>query len=648
MTQPSPVAGCIMADSLYVKPNGDLPCWDDVGEELILRTLDEDKLIAGEEAPIVNTPELVDMRRAFRAGKAPHPAFCSKCAVYGHGVARSLRPKILNVLHVEPAFLCQLACPQCFLPKERLALKGPPYYMTLDFYRALLDQLLREGIRRIRFVHFEGRGEPLLNPSLGEMAAATKERFPDSLVMATSHGNFPYRSWMHTSGMDILRFSVDGAFAESYERYRVGGKLEKALDLMRAIRDHGPEYPNSRLRVEWKYILFEWNDSDEEMRLAHRLAQELGVRLRFCLTHTPGRSLRFADRRGLLQTLDSMALDAGTESTFQLRRDPSEANAEDVFAEHAEALLLEAIDTLHSGEGGNTLEEIPRALRHAPGLERFPHGDWLDGLDTILERSRHPSTLVAMANVALAQHRWNAAERLFRRYLEMAPHGMDRQRTEAAIKKLAPHRQETANPGQPFKAKIEALLAEALQSQQRGHGEPFAPLIARVLRLDPGIEVAADEDWLDKLHGILEYCRQPSTLVALANIALTQQRWMAAERLFRRYLDLAPEAEDRAKTEEVLIDLAIGNRLGCGIDNASQVSPERRLEAERVALELDSSVPDHVLGSATPTVSHLEVIRRNAGAKTLDRLARLRRASGDPTSAGYLLASPPGVRPAST
>ena len=50
-----------MVDSLYVKANGEMPCWDDVGEERILRRLDPESLAAGREADLVGTPELVEL-----------------------------------------------------------------------------------------------------------------------------------------------------------------------------------------------------------------------------------------------------------------------------------------------------------------------------------------------------------------------------------------------------------------------------------------------------------------------------------------------------------------------------------------------------------------------------------------------------------
>lgn len=97
------------------------------------------------------------------------------------------------------------------------------------------------------------------------MVRLAKRYFPTTFTKVTSHGNFPFRPWMFDCDLDLLRLSVDGAFPDSYARYRVGGELEAALRLMRDLRDAGRRSANS-LEVEWKYILFEWNDSGREIR----------------------------------------------------------------------------------------------------------------------------------------------------------------------------------------------------------------------------------------------------------------------------------------------------------------------------------------------------------------------------------------------
>ena len=83
-----------MCDSLYVKANGELPCWDDVGEELIFRKLDAEKLRDGLERNIFHSPELLHIRESFLRGENPHTGLCERCAVRGHGgTDLRLRPK---------------------------------------------------------------------------------------------------------------------------------------------------------------------------------------------------------------------------------------------------------------------------------------------------------------------------------------------------------------------------------------------------------------------------------------------------------------------------------------------------------------------------------------------------------------------------
>jgi molybdenum cofactor biosynthesis enzyme MoaA len=431
--------GCLMCDSLYIKANGELPCWDDVGEALILRTIDEQALLLQQEAPLFDFPRLVEIRRAFLAGKDPHQQLCSHCAVRGQGLVTSLYPKIMRILHIEPSYLCQLSCPQCLPPKSRQQLKKPPYNMSLSFYQAILQQLCQEDISNIRLVHFEGRGEPLLNKDLDQMIRCTKKYYPNTFTKVTSHGNFPFQPWMFESGLDLLRLSVDGAFENSYLKYRVGGDLAKVLELMRAIRDHKHHY-NNRLRVEWKYILFEWNDSDEEISTAARLADELEVDLHFCLTHSPGKSTRFHNIEVLRDTLAVLAPYATLSLTFQLKS-ASDADIGHLIAEHCEALLLSALKHFHAGKISAGRANLIEALAFDPGLQMTElatadNNPLTTYLQHILVGAKYPCTLSALANIALVFNDWKVAKQLFQGYLRLAPQAPDRNKIEQKLLEL--------------------------------------------------------------------------------------------------------------------------------------------------------------------------------------------------------------------
>ncbi len=58
-----PLRGCIMCNSLYVKANGEVPCWEDVGEDLIFRTLQAGALGQRKERNIFHTRSKSRSRR---------------------------------------------------------------------------------------------------------------------------------------------------------------------------------------------------------------------------------------------------------------------------------------------------------------------------------------------------------------------------------------------------------------------------------------------------------------------------------------------------------------------------------------------------------------------------------------------------------
>ena len=99
------------------------------------------------------------------------------------------------------------------------------------------------------------------------------------------------------SGIDEVTFSIDGATAESYSKYRQRGRFDLALANLRAMADEKRAAGRDLPFLNWRYILFTWNDSDQEMNLARQLAADAGVdRLCWEITDHPENaySRRFA------------------------------------------------------------------------------------------------------------------------------------------------------------------------------------------------------------------------------------------------------------------------------------------------------------------------------------------------------------------
>lgn len=183
------------------------------------------------------------------------------------------------------------------------------------------------------------------------------------------------------------------------------------------------------MKVIWKYILFEWNDSDEEMRHAASLATELDCGLQFVLTHTPGRSKRFVEHDLLQQHLREIGVAASLERTYQLKPDSAGVAIEGTAAEYVETVLTTALKLAQENNTQGAVRQLIRALVHDPGLSPIEdHGIATIRvyLEQILSGARFPLTLSWLAAISREWEDRESSAVLLRKYLELAPNAPDR------------------------------------------------------------------------------------------------------------------------------------------------------------------------------------------------------------------------------
>ena len=221
-----------------------------------------------------------------------------------------------------------------------------------------------------------------------------------------------------------------GLLKKSYARYRVNGRLEKATALMDGIYRASQE-EKIVPRVEWKYILFEWNDSAVEMMSAMDFAESKDVQISFCLTHSAGRSKRYRtvdDVRSFLARNDRRAR---IETTFNLK-DETPGSTESVVFEHAESLLLGALRYIERGRLKLAMPLLLKGMRS--DVTEFGHHlssdsdyhDFVAEIDFRAPEIRSPATASALANILFCTRDYAVSVRLFRLYLTLAPTAPDR------------------------------------------------------------------------------------------------------------------------------------------------------------------------------------------------------------------------------
>ncbi|MBL9189267.1 MAG: hypothetical protein JNK23_17425 [Opitutaceae bacterium] len=280
---------CEIFKILYLRANGEVACNCGSGEKINLGWTAADPQWSATQ--LFTNPRYQRMADAFQRNELPWGEVCTRCVFLrpNEPFHNALAEKRLEKVHVEPSLACALRCPGCtriYQIKER---KGP-VFMPVPVYRRTLQSLRDEGYT-VALFYFCGQGEPLSHPQIEDIIAATREFFPTTPVVINTNGNYKFAE-VFSRGIypDKLIVSVDGLNQSSYEQYRINGDVSTALQFMHDAK----RAPGRAPAVEWKYILFTYNDSDEELIASQRRAAELGIdSLQYVVTHTQEKSRRF-------------------------------------------------------------------------------------------------------------------------------------------------------------------------------------------------------------------------------------------------------------------------------------------------------------------------------------------------------------------
>jgi hypothetical protein len=180
-------------------------------------------------------------------------------------------------LYIECTAACNISCFQaCCAPETGITRTRQAGMLDFDLFTRVIDEA-GPALGRIDFFNY---GEAFLHKRAVEMCEYIKTKFPHIYLYTSTNGlaftEDKVRQLAH-SGIDEVTFSLDGASQEVYARYRQRGNLEKAIANLRALIDEKARNGRDVPFVNWRYILFNWNDHDEEMARAQQMAADLGV-----------------------------------------------------------------------------------------------------------------------------------------------------------------------------------------------------------------------------------------------------------------------------------------------------------------------------------------------------------------------------------
>jgi hypothetical protein len=235
---------------------------------------------AADVRAIWNGPTISALRRDLNAGGSK---FCGDCPLklpLSRDSAPLVRPDaggLPSRLYLECTAACNISCASaCCAPETGITRTRHAGMLDFELFRRVVDET-GPSLVRIDFFNY---GEAFLHKRAIEMCEYIKSRFPQIYLYTSTNGLAltpdQARRLVH-SGIDEVTFSIDGATPDSYVRYRRRGRFDVAIATLQAMADEKRQAGRDLPFLNWRYILFKWNDTDREMDLARRLAAEVGV-----------------------------------------------------------------------------------------------------------------------------------------------------------------------------------------------------------------------------------------------------------------------------------------------------------------------------------------------------------------------------------
>jgi hypothetical protein len=195
---------------------------------------------------------------------------------------------------LENTVRCNIDCVGC--DRQSAARIRTTLQMDMEKLARMADLVHELGIQTLNYLNL---GEPFLSPNIGQEMPLLRRKNPDCDIWISTNGIVLNSDAKREAAMYASRiyFSIAGTDDPMLKKYEKFGSFEKAYGNMKALVDYRNARGLSMPLLEWKYLLFNWNDHRRTTDRAIELARAAGVDfISFWPTHNPfyGISYRYA------------------------------------------------------------------------------------------------------------------------------------------------------------------------------------------------------------------------------------------------------------------------------------------------------------------------------------------------------------------
>ncbi len=205
-----------------------------------------------------------DFRRTLAKGKLP-TLTCSRCSELRwidrkDAQYRKKQNKIPKGLMVENIVLCNLNCIGC--QRETVLRIRDKKNLDIDDIRKIALILYDNQVETVSYFNL---GEPFLHSNIHDELKILVDYNPDLKIVTSTNGTLMDTDKKREAALllDTIYFSIFGTSDPILQKYQKYGNFSKAYSNLKAFVEYRNNKGMQKPVIEWKYVLFNWNDKYE-------------------------------------------------------------------------------------------------------------------------------------------------------------------------------------------------------------------------------------------------------------------------------------------------------------------------------------------------------------------------------------------------
>lgn len=210
----------------------------------------------------------------FIATATPYKVFNFFKLISSYYASRLLNKPIhwghLSSISIEPTTSCNLRCPQC--PSGLRAFTRPTGMLQNDLFQRTITDIHPH----LMYLIFYFQGEPYLNSRFLEMVSfAHKKNIYTSTSTNAHYLDSDNAKATVLSGLSRIIISIDGTTQETFQKYRIGGKLDQVIAGTKNLVQWKKDLKSATPYIIFQFIVMQHNE--HQIAEVQEWSKSLGV-----------------------------------------------------------------------------------------------------------------------------------------------------------------------------------------------------------------------------------------------------------------------------------------------------------------------------------------------------------------------------------